>query len=81
MYCEYCGFPIDERNDSQPICSRCSSLPADTHLNPAEIDCMVEDALAATRTKERESQVLEFECEQADTHALGMLNNMMIRPS
>jgi uncharacterized Zn finger protein (UPF0148 family) len=27
--CPECGFPIDEGNESQPVCPRCGADPAD----------------------------------------------------
>jgi len=37
MYCEDCGFPIDELNGSQPVCPRCGGLPTDIDLNPTNM--------------------------------------------
>ncbi len=68
MHCEDCGFPIDELNASQPVCPRCGGLSTDTDLYPADIDCMVEDALAGRREQEREAHVLEFELDQFDAY-------------
>ena len=68
MYCEDCGFPIDELNDSQPVCPRCSGLATDSYLNPADNDCMVADAQVDRKTREREGDVLESELDRCDTH-------------
>jgi ribosomal protein L37E len=29
--CPECGFPIDEGNESQPVCPRCGADPAEHH--------------------------------------------------
>ena len=46
MRCSNCGWPLDECNESQPVCPRCGE-PQPGEISDAEVTLMLEEVGAA----------------------------------
>ena len=53
MNCPYCGFEIDELNESQPVCPQCGTDPYDPN-SYGRLDDPIADALAELGDMRRE---------------------------